>query len=304
MNVLVLFFSTSSSYATSLIILKGDDDSLSDASSIEDLGANGDLPELETLKGENRDLNTGWSKAGGNSEIMKRALAKNLIVENERLGKTGRIVKYIHDDADNNECEGERKQSTVMTAGEVLVRQDAFQMTRDRGKTTPHRVPRRNRGEISTSLFEADSQADKFGAKISTIHKVAPMTQSEHMPSNLNENKPLSNGLAIKTAKIITLSTEQATYCLFMGSSIVLSSTDQKDIQRSIAVATPLASKMKSHQVDAITFMWEKVCSDLALATSYEEVVEERLVGGAILAHFMGLGKTAGKENKHCVSVV
>ena len=265
----------SPSHAFSLPIFEADDDSLSDAISIEDLGTLGEMPEFETFKGENRDLNTGWSKEGGNSERTKRTLAKNLLVENERLRKIGRIIKYVHDDVDNIECQGDRKQSTVMTAGEVLVRQDAFQLTRHRGKNPSRRVGSRKRERTATSFFESDSQANKHGANIPTKLSVTPIAQSEHLSSNSNEKKPLSNGLLMKTANKSCISTERQTNRLFMGSSIVLSSTDQKHIQRSIAVATPLASKMKSHQVDAISFMWEKVCSDLALVTSYEEVVKE-----------------------------
>ena len=87
----------------------------------------------------------------------------------------------------------------------------------------------------------------------------------------------------------------------FQESCLVLCTKDNQSIQRSISVAAPLASRMKSHQVEGIRFLWEKVCGDLALATRYEEAKEEKEVGGAILAHFMGLGKTAGSSQSHCL---
>ena len=62
----------------------------------------------------------------------------------------------------------------------------------------------------------------------------------------------------------------------------------------SVSVVKPLASILKTHQVDGVKFMWENTCSDL-LSTAGAEVDGSESPGqikGAILAHNMGLGKS------------
>ena len=76
----------------------------------------------------------------------------------------------------------------------------------------------------------------------------------------------------------------------FWDSCVELCSDDEGEGTRSVRVARELASKLKPHQVDGIKFMWQNSCKDLSTITTREEALEERGVGGCILAHMMGLG--------------
>ena len=53
-----------------------------------------------------------------------------------------------------------------------------------------------------------------------------------------------------------------------------------------ITVCKPLASLLKKHQVEGITFCWRNVCSKLFAKE------ESNDIHGAVLAHNMGLGKS------------
>lgn len=79
---------------------------------------------------------------------------------------------------------------------------------------------------------------------------------------------------------------------VFGNSSVVLSraSEDSTRSIRTIAIAAPLAGLLKSHQVDGIRFMWRNCFSDLSFVDATENDSES--VGGCILAHNMGLGKS------------
>ena len=63
----------------------------------------------------------------------------------------------------------------------------------------------------------------------------------------------------------------------------------------SVSVVKPLASVLKTHQIEGVKFMWENTCSDLLSAADAEgngSSASSGQIKGAILAHNMGLGKS------------
>eukprot|EP00978_Attheya_sp_CCMP212_P042020 scaffold249115_cov57-Attheya_sp.AAC.1 len=62
-----------------------------------------------------------------------------------------------------------------------------------------------------------------------------------------------------------------------------------------VSIIKPLADVLKSHQEEGIRFMWKNSCADLLRSsecTTHEEDQNKDGVGGCILAHNMGLGKS------------
>jgi len=62
----------------------------------------------------------------------------------------------------------------------------------------------------------------------------------------------------------------------------------QRKVIRTVSVATKLAQKLKPHQVEGVRFIWRNCFSDL----QFHEEGKEEEVGGCVLAHSMGLGKS------------
>jgi len=272
-----------------------DEDSLSDASSIEDLGDDDDLPEFEIFKEKNGERKSCWSAAGQSYHTKrKKGLADRIKTENERLEKRGRRLKYFHDDDDDREFQQEQNQATVVTSGGTFARpvQRARQLDSSSQK-------RKEPSDMERSALFAQKPRRRINNQrvdASMSRRSALVAQSAR---EQRSSKDYSGKLTDSSEHVYEGTTESTATGKefandeFQESCLVLCTKDNQSIQRSISVAAPLASRMKSHQVEGIRFLWEKVCGDLALATRYEEAKEEKEVGGAILAHFMGLGKTA-----------
>lgn len=217
-----------------------------------------------------------------------------MLLENARLAEMGRRVKCVRDVDDSDEVRNDQKQSTTVTSGGVLISRELMQRGLPHRKASSKPNKRARGKKRPAELSKPPINPDDLSARESTIRRVTSVVQPERTQTGEYAKLPVSSDRP-NTAMIELPATEKIpANGLFQGSSIILCSTDQPSVQRSISVATLLASKMKTHQIEGIRFMWDKVCADLAVATSYEEAREEKLVGGAILAHFMGLGKTAG----------
>ena len=177
-----------------------------------------------------------------------------------------------------------------MTASGALVRRDASHALRKRN--TPSDAKRSAKRRVDLVVPDRKPNASGVEARINRY-----VTQAQPSSREVTSKKVASptSEREEDEIKMSAVSEEVVTTGLFEGSSIALCSADGKSIKRSISIAAPLALKMKSHQIEGIKFMWENLCSDLASASSYEEAKAENCGGGAILAHFMGLGKTAGK---------
>jgi SNF2 family DNA or RNA helicase len=228
-------------------------------------------------------MGEGWSRTSKSLHVNDKVREKReraLLIENKRLEELGKRLNYTRDVDDINEVRNIQKQSSHVVNGKMLVSREWMQ----RGLSIrPASATRKNRPQEKRrpiQLTETLVSSKDLNAQDEKIRK---------SPEVLVQSG-LVHGEFIKTE-----GTEQTVaHGLFENSSVVLCSTEHASIQRSISVATFLASKLKSHQIEGIRFMWDKVFADLAVATSFEEVRAEKHVGGAILAHFMGLGKTAG----------
>lgn len=222
-----------------------------------------------------------------------------MLIENARLEEMGRRVQCVRDADDSDEVRNDQKQSTTVTSGGLLINRELMQRGLSQGGKASSKPNQGARGwKRPAALVKPQIRPYGLRPRESTSRRV-PLVPKETTQTEKDAKLHASSD-HLKKAAAIELPTTEKTPAngLFQGSSVTLCSTDQPSVQRSISVATRLASQMKTHQIEAIRFMWDKVCADLALATTYEEAREEKAVGGAILAHFMGLGKTAGMFTK------
>ena len=132
-----------------------------------------------------------------------------------------------------------------------------------------------------------------------TKRRIAPQTIPTEPGSSINRNLFSSSSVF---ASLVTTDRygdapkrSQTPTMPFEESNLSLPSGMKDDGSTvSISVVKPLASILKTHQVDGVKFMWENTCSDL-LSTAGAEVDGSESPGqikGAILAHNMGLGKS------------
>lgn len=75
---------------------------------------------------------------------------------------------------------------------------------------------------------------------------------------------------------------------MFKGSTFTICDRNVAENVRTVVVATKLVNSLMPHQMAGITFMWENCFSDFACTARGNE----SLVGGCVLAHHMGLGKS------------
>lgn len=166
----------------------------------------------------------------------------------------------------------------------------------DRGIVQP--VRERLASEVNRREAKWAAAAAAQGGK-ATKRRIAPQTIATEPGSSINCNLFSScsafaslvttdrYGDAPKRSQTPTMPFEESNLSLPSGMK-----DDGSTV--SVSVVKPLASILKTHQVDGVKFMWENTCSDL-LSTAGAEVDGSESPGqikGAILAHNMGLGKS------------
>ena len=103
----------------------------------------------------------------------------------------------------------------------------------------------------------------------------------------LNITRETSETLDIRCPREET-SKEMPDY--FKSSDFILDS-DNKKRNMKITIAKPIATVLKDHQKQGITFLWNTVCADMKLSAN-EKALESKKIQGGVLAHNMGLGKS------------
>ena len=210
-----------------------------------------------------------------------------------RLKNAGSQVMRIDKQSDENAIENEFALASSKSSCGTRIRRDTIQSILMRQKND---VRRSLPGQRNSTTRSADT-AEGIGPMSccnSRGHVGVPIKTGD-LPLAAGMMQKNRDGIAGRNAREAddtrdTLDSSPYRHREFWDSCVELCSEDEGVGTRSVRVAQELASKLKPHQVDGIKFMWQNSFKDLATITTREDALEERDVGGCILAHMMGLG--------------
>jgi hypothetical protein len=253
-------------------------------SAVEDLCTSSQPEDWETE--ELLDSRRQWKAPGSESrEYIDKKLNQYMARDDLHLKNAGSRVIRIDKQSDENAVENEFALASTKTSCGSRIRRDTIQSILARQESDARRAP------------HAQRNSARRGADIATIHRGLG-----EVPNKIGDLSSASGviqknrvGFAARNAREADdmSDTREPTPCRygeFWDSCVELCSEDEGMGSRSVRVARELASKLKPHQVDGIKFMWQNSCKDLSTISAREEALEERGVGGCILAHMMGLG--------------
>ena len=235
-----------------------------------------------------------WKAHGSESrEYIEKKLNQYMARDDEQLKNAGSCVVQIDKESDDKAVQKEFALASSNSSCGTRIRRDTIQaiLIRKKNGPKPGLPGERNgaegfasvtRGLVSPSWSKRRGLSD-FPDKIGSSPSGLGVLKKSRV--GLDSNKALE-GDEIGN----TMEPEPCSHGPVWDSCVELCSEDEGKGTRSVRVARELASKLKPHQVDGIKFMWQNSCKDLSTVTTREEALEERDVGGCILAHMMGLG--------------
>jgi SNF2 family DNA or RNA helicase len=214
--------------------------------------------------------------------VTKTKIEKAVEIEDEFLAKNNiKINSHVEDEDDTKAIVEEERNcsSTTSRGGVSRVRRDDVQALRQRRKR-PNSVLQQSSVKLNTR--SSSRQPPKTTAnRDKEDHFSLVDEDTSRAPSSLNVPPLPSNDSGI-----------------FASSSFTLCGVDEdsdavtKSKKRTITIASPLAKILKTHQREGIDFMFRNTFADFAFVEKDDAEKAKTSIGGCILAHNMGLGKS------------
>jgi hypothetical protein len=230
-----------------------DDDDDDDSDAPQDIEDLGSLSEHSDNNNDN-DWTSQWRHAPHKASKAKIEKAKKW-EDTHLAAKRLDVVSRVTESDDRQAMIQEDRQRS-----RARVRRDFVVAVRQRQE----KAKRNDRSAPTTPKPARDAYVDRLSSK-----EVRPASPEEIVDEN---DDPVVDGR------------------LFGNSSFALSG-EIKD-QRTIAVAEPMTKLLKPHQREGIEFMFRNTFADLAYQDDQAANQAKESIGGCILAHNMGLGKT------------
>jgi SNF2 family DNA or RNA helicase len=298
--------------------LRKEDYKKHDPEDVEDLMT--DPADVRSFRGEGfRDDDTRPTE----EEIQEAIQFEDELLQQKNI----RIRSKCNESMDLEECKGEeRKTSRTGSRGVSRVRRDLLvsmpirkKNKSPRKKVAPMLVPhateeieekkvvavaaqptkRPPRPEVATKKKPPPEYSTN---KVVDLTDDSPVKEKEIPPAATMES-PASLNCDEKNSSLFhgqSDDPDEDYYCpldpLYTNSDLILSSPQiHKSSRRvkTIAVSTNLSRHLKPHQKEGVEFLWKNSCIDLNVRNNREEKVDEvKYIGGCILSHNMGLGKS------------
>ncbi|CAB9508961.1 ISWI chromatin-remodeling complex ATPase ISW2 [Seminavis robusta] len=271
-----------------------------------------DLEDLMTKAEDEQDRSTlGEGFRSTSERPSQRQIEMALKMEDELLKeKKIRIQLKIDNDADAQEENDEQEQTSQQGSNGVSsVRRDtyvSFMKERQKKKKPPPAASLPPVPEETKDDTAADQETANPLRKPKPFSSSAFVDLTDDSPALHQRRKP--TGFARNPRKALQFEYWEASKDasdeeddpdddwphsdLVLSSPNVYSSSDHK--VKTVTVSKDLVAHLKPHQKEGVQFMWRNACKDLNVRTSNDQagLSEEKDVGGSILAHSMGLGKS------------
>ena len=283
-----------------------------------------DVEDLDTPK-EGIEYANASNESGWHHNLTGKPSEEDIEEALEYEAQEFGLVKppVISENQDMEEMLAEERQASGTSGNGVRVRRDAYKRVRHaplnqrrravvrqpkvaaREQQEPGLVERPR--EIMVSDLPRDpSSPDVSQSPSSALKEFAPLTRMlvsspnslsdlPRDPSSPDVSQPPSSALkefAPSTRILVSSPNSPDEGNIFGRSSLVLCSASLKGTKtptiRTVTVAKPLVKILKPHQVDGLKFIWQNAFSDFAHCASGDH----SKVGGCIIAHNMGLGKS------------
>lgn len=192
-------------------------------------------------------------------------------------------------------------EQALKTENEVLVARQApmplkIEESEDRKSTKAEdRVSAKVRRDSLVVLHESKQRAQRLRNRASVRSSGQPQKKARSLNpvsvssafSSVARTRPKPKEVTFDSPTFLPAASRN----LFQNSPLFL--TDQNDDhQYHISVAEPLAKVLKPHQREGIQFMFQNSFGDLAFREEQDRIKAKEKVGGCVLAHNMGLGKS------------
>ena len=239
---------------------------------VEELGSTG----LEDDDVGSKTVRQGWAR---NIQLEKELIHAAMQSETRELERRSVHVKQVIDEVQDKELEKpmatERRRDYVVPA-----------------KIDMEQHSRRSVEQQSVKKIRTKDSALKRPKKKASPWMPTPNSASHSTPGSDKKPSPCKKSLfpsftPTTTGSINGRSSHIGGPVVLCETSSTTSNSGEKAI-RTIAVSSSLSKKLKSHQVEGVQFMFDNCFSDFA----FVKEGDPSRVGGCILAHCMGLGKT------------
>lgn len=270
---------------------------------VEDLCNDSTYEEWETE--EVLEFRKKWNRCEFESrEDREKKQNRYLARDDVYLKSVGARITKVDKDTDAESTRREFAFVSFKSSAGVSIRRDAILAMRQNATNQKRSLSFRRKGETrvnrsSTSPHGADDIRSITQVKAKSIasspRNQEGLSSSTSTPSRVrcgDSNQKIESAPVVECMPFIGDA--------FWDSCVELCSDDEGNGTRTVRLASALASKLKPHQVDGVKFMWQNSCKDLSMISTREEALEERGIGGCILAHLMGLGK---RPNCHVIYV-
>jgi SNF2 family DNA or RNA helicase len=259
---------------------------------VEDLCNDSSYEEWET--DEVLEFRKKWKRSEFESrEETEKKQNRYLARDDVYLKNAGARVTKVDKDTDEEAARREFAFVSFKSNDGVPIRRDVILAMRQNATCQKRSLSFRRKDETRTRKLSPSSHGSNVRSPTQVQSKNT--VNSPRKCGGLSLTKTLAPTLVRNRDQIIE--TDPVVECrpfigdTFWDSCVELCSEDEGNDTRTVRVASALASKLKPHQVDGVKFMWQNSCKDLSSITNREEAVQERDIGGCILAHLMGLGK-------------
>lgn len=202
-------------------------------------------------------------------------------------------VDELHDK--ETEQEEELKISQRGTGGVSRIRRDkwvAALQGRQKRKSRPANVHYSTNTNNSGVFASSKNDNEQMFASPSIKAKKRPFTATS--PKNPFDLTSDDSPIFPKKRSIPLSSLDRGAEKTFANSNLILSLPSYHNRKtKKIAVAVELEKLLKPHQKEGIQFIWKNAFADLDIRNTREEKIPEDIdIGGCIVAHCMGLGKS------------